>query len=364
MMLFQPILADKNVSFWFPEQASTFAAEIDWFFNMITLISVVFFVLIVGAMVYFIWKYRERPGYRGSPEALHNTPLEITWTVVPTFIVIWIFAQGTVGYVDMATPPQAGTLDIEVVAQKWNWQFIYPNGAITTELHLPVDRPAKLKMRSVDVIHSLFVPAFRAKCDIVPGRYNYMWFQPTKANAKADSAAFQAAVDERNARIAKSGNKDEAWNYDTLGFTPDGFEFYDLFCTEYCGDSHSKMIAQVVVHEPGEFEKWIAEAAEPPMEDPVEWGLWLYQRVGCKSCHSVDGSKVVGPSFKGSWAGSVDVYQGDSIAFDDNYVRESIIYPQAKARTGYESASAMPSYQGRLKEEEISALTAYIKSLQ
>jgi cytochrome c oxidase subunit 2 len=247
-------LADANKTFWFPEQASTFAAEVDSFFYFILWLSVFFFVLIVGGMAYFIWKYRERPGYRGNPEAEHNTPLEITWTVLPTFIVIYIFVRGAAGYLNMSRAP-AETLDIQVQAQKWAWTFTYPNGAVSPELHLPIDQPAKMVMRSSDVIHSFFVPAFRAKSDVVPGRYNLMWFQPTKEGT------------------------------------------YDLLCTEYCGDKHSEMLAKVTVHSKEAYEKWVTDAAKPP-EDPVEHGKWIYERYGCKSCHSLDGTKVVVPASK------------------------------------------------------------------
>jgi cytochrome c oxidase subunit 2 len=314
-------LADANKTFWFPEQASTFAAEVDSFFYFILWLSVFFFVLIVGGMAYFIWKYRERPGYRGNPEAEHNTPLEITWTVLPTFIVIYIFVRGAAGYLNMSRAPSE-TLDIQVQAQKWAWTFTYPNGAVSPELHLPIDQAAKMVMRSSDVIHSFFVPAFRAKSDVVPGRYNLMWFQPTKEGT------------------------------------------YDLLCTEYCGDKHSEMLTKVTVHSKEGYEKWVADAAKPP-EDPVEHGKWIYERYGCKSCHSLDGSKVVGPSFQGSWGVDVALAGGKgSQAFDENYVRESILDPQAKARSGYEAASAMPSYQGRLKEEQLAAVIEFLKSLK
>jgi cytochrome c oxidase subunit 2 len=315
------LLADQNKTFWFPEQASTFAPEVDWFFLAVTYISLAFFVLIVGFMVYFMYAYRERPGYKGSPEALHNNALEIGWTVVPTIIAVWIFYRGTIGFLDMMTIP-ADTRDVQVVAKKWAWSFGYPNGVVDNELHLVVNEPAKMIMRSDDVLHSLFVPAFRAKCDVVPGRYATMWFEPTKTGT------------------------------------------YDLFCSEYCGDQHSKMGAKVVVHTKEEYDAWFTKMQIPP-SDPVEYGKLLYAKtMGCASCHSVDGKKIVGPSFKGTWGGEVTLAGGGTVPFDENYVRESVLNPQAKYRSGYEKASLMPSYQGRLKEEQISALIAYMKSLK
>ncbi len=324
--VFIPVLADEHATYWFPPQASTFAEEVDSFFYFLLWLSAIFFFLIVIPMFYFAWKFRDRPGYKGDPEALHNTPLEITWTVLPTFIVIYIFVRGTLGYLDMSRPP-ADTLDIQVVARKWSWQFTYPNGAVSDELHLPVGRPAKMIMRSeeltgIPVLHSLFVPAFRAKADVVPGRFNIMWFQPTLAGK------------------------------------------YDLFCTEYCGDNHSRMMTKVYVQEPADYEDWVTKANKPP-EEPKLHGEWLYKRQGCKGCHSVDGSKVVGPSFKGTWGKDVPLAGGKgTVAFDENYVLESVKNPQAKSRAGYENASAMPSYAGRLKDDQILLIVEYMKSLK
>jgi cytochrome c oxidase subunit 2 len=364
-LLTNPILADKNASFFFPEAASSFAPEVDFLFWAITWISIFFFVIIVAVMVLFVWKYRERPGYKGSPEALHNTPLEIAWTVFPTLIVIWIFARGTVGYLDMSTIPETDAFKVNVTAQQWAWTFEYPNGAISTELHLPVDRPSKMVMQSKDVIHSLYVPSFRAKCDIVPGRVNYMWFQPTMLTPKAPADEYNAAMEEIAAVRKKASNDALPFGWEKAGFTEEGYTYFDLFCTEYCGDKHSQMGAPVVVHTAEDHQKWLDEAAKPPT-DPEELGLWLYNRVGCKGCHSVDGSKIVGPSFKGSWGTTINLAVGEppTLKFDEEYVRNSIIDPQSQKQEGYQNASAMPSYKGRLSMEEISALTKFIESLQ
>ncbi|MCB1359556.1 MAG: cytochrome c oxidase subunit II [Maritimibacter sp.] len=320
--LFPTLLAtDREGTFWFPPQASTFAQETDSLFMYILYISIVFFVLVVAAMVMFMFKYRRRPGYKGDSTALHNNALEITWTVIPTLIVCWIFARGVYGYMDMMRPP-AETIDINVEASQWNWLFEYPNGAKSGELHVPIDRAVRLRMRSKDVIHSFFVPAFRAKTDIVPGRVNIMWFQPILEGK------------------------------------------YPLYCTEYCGDKHSEMLADVFVHQQAEFDSWLAEAAKPPTA-PVEHGKWLYERVGCKSCHSIEpGKVVVGPSFAGSYGSTFTSTSGKTIKVDENYIRESILVPQAEMRVEFAKASQMPSFQGKLKEDEITALTAFIEALQ
>lgn len=317
------LLADRPADFWFPEQASTFAKEVDSFYYFILWLCIVFFALIVGGMVYFIFKYRERPGYKGSPEALHNNFLEISWTVIPTLIVIYVFVRGTFGYLEMASIPK-NTIDIDVKAQKWAWSFKYDNQAESPVLYLPVGEKIKLTMRSDDVIHSLFVPAFRAKADVVPGRYTPMWFQPTKTGT------------------------------------------FDLFCTEYCGDKHSRMITKVEVLPLEEFNAWKAKAAQAPEGGP-ELGEWLYVR-RCKSCHSNDGTKVVGPSFKGSWGKEVKLGKSDdgskTVEFDQNYVRQSILYPQKKARDGYQSGTQMNSFEGQLNDDQIDGIIDYLKTLK
>ncbi len=317
------LLADKNATFWFPPAASTFAEEIDWFFLMILYISIFFFVLVVGAMVWFAIKFRRRPGYEGDSTALHNNALEITWTVIPTLIVCWIFAQGVYGYVDMMRVPP-DTLDINVTARKWDWSFQYPNGAISDKLHLPNNQAIRLRMRSEDVLHAFYVPAFRAKSDVVPGRVTVMWFKPILEGE------------------------------------------YDLFCAEYCGDQHSEMIKRhgVVVHDTAGYEQWLVEAAKPPL-NPIAHGFWLYERQGCKSCHStVEGKTVVGPSFARSFGQTFKNSKGEDVKFDEQYVRQSVLEPQAQFREGFQKVSQMPSFQGKLKEDEITAITAFLQSMK
>ena len=329
-------LADQVAPYaWFPEGASSFAPQVDFLFTVILWICIVFFVPIGIAMGYFMWVYRERPGYRGSPEALHNTAIEITWTVVPTIVVVWVFWEGAMGYLDMARIPK-GTVDVNVTAKKWQWAFKYENGGehevIPVEnasvkelplLVLPVDRDIKMIMRSDDVLHSFYIPAFRAKRDVVPGRYNYMWFHTTKEG------------------------------------------LYDLFCTEYCGDNHSQMNAKVKVVSQEEYRKALEKAIQEP-EDPLERGRLLYKRQGCSTCHNAgaEGASGPGPSYNGSWGKPVQLENGTEVAFDENYVRESILNPQANARKGYGKASPMNSYAGKFKDDQIDALITFIKSLE
>ena len=313
------LLADGG-SLLFRPPSSTAAADVDRLFYFILAICVVFFVLITGVLSLFLVRHYRRPGQRVQPSPSHNNWLEIAWSVVPAILVAVIFMWGFIGYLNARTPPD-DSYEIQVVAKKWSWAFIYPNGHVDNNLHVPVDRPVSLVMSSDDVIHSLYVPAFRIKMDLVPGRYSKTWFE-----------------------AIQSGE-------------------FDLFCTEYCGTGHSLMNALVIVHPSGEFETWLDKAANFLNEmTPVEAGKLLYARRGCAQCHSVDGSAKAGPTFQGIFGAEHRMASGEDIVVDENYIRESILQPQAKVRAGYRPV--MPTYQGQLKDEEITALVQYIKSLK
>ena len=264
-----------------------------------------------------------------------------------------MFYKGAVGYLDVRTPPEGG-FEVKVSAKKWSWLMSYGRGTMHPELHILVDEPTKLVMTSDDVIHSLYVPAFRAKKDIVPGRYNYMWFQPTVASKKVS--------DEELAK-AKEANKGQPWDYHRWQFTEDGYKFYDLYCTEYCGKDHSIMQTVVVVHETQEdLDAWIkkySQRGEIPME---EWGRRLYEQRGCKGCHSIDGSRGTGPSYKDTFGTEQQMANGDMVLVDENYIRESILNPKAKVRATYNPI--MPSYKGQLSDDDIDSLIAFMKTLQ
>ncbi|MCU0981171.1 MAG: cytochrome c oxidase subunit II [Pirellulaceae bacterium] len=317
------LLGAPGGSVFFPQRASTDAVVVDEIFYFIFLISVIFFVLILGLMVVFVFKFRRREGEGPQPSASHSTSLEMVWTIIPTILVAVMFIWGFWGYMGMRQAPD-NSYEIQVLAKKWAWSFVYPNGHIEPDLHVPVDRPIRLVMSSDDVIHSLFIPAFRLKMDVVPGRFTKTWFHATETGE------------------------------------------HQLFCAEYCGTQHSTMLAKVVVHPSGEFEKWLEDAANfLERMTPVEGGALLVQRRGCAQCHSVDGSAKVGPSFKGTFGTQQPVEPvaaGENITVDENYIRESIMEPMAKIRAGYKPV--MPTYKGQLKDEEIAAIIAYIKSLK
>ena len=308
------------VSSWFPESASSVAGDVDWLFGMILAICTAFFLLIVGLLVYFVIRYRRTAERRMGSGPSHHTGLEIAWSVIPFLILILIFGYGAYGFIQMSSPP-ANAYEIRVTSKMWSWSFRYPNGHIDNELHVPVDRPVRLVMKSDDVIHSLYVPAFRVKQDLIPGRYTKMWFEATKTGT------------------------------------------FLLFCAEYCGQQHSDMITSAVVHPPGEFERWLDEASNLLKTlTPAKAGEVLFTRRGCAQCHSIDGSRRVGPSFYNLFDSMQRMSTGEELVVDENYIRESIIEPQAKVREGYRPV--MPTYQGQLKDEELDALIEYIKTLK
>lgn len=302
-----------------PEQMSTFAHYTDDLFLFITALCLIFFVGITLTMVAFVVKYRKRSDNDVTPVIKGNHTLEIVWSVIPGLLFIVIFAWGFIGWSQLnVVPPDA--LNVRVNGQKWSWSFTYPEGFTTGDLVVPAGRPIKLTMSSKDVIHSFFVPEFRIKRDVIPGRYTVMWFE-----------------------------------------APGVGEHYVL-CTEYCGTSHSKMMAKVRVVPQEEFDEWVSSGGGMGDDVPLaKLGELLYQQRGCVACHSIDGSRLVGPTFKGSYGKEHEFADGSKAVVDDNYLRESILNPGAKIVAGY--PPVMPSFQGQLNDKQIDALIEYIKSL-
>ena len=340
---------------WFPENASTFAHDVDWLFGFISVICILFFVPIAASLFYFAYKYHKPKGEKAESNATHNTPLELAWSILPSFFLVGMFIFGAKAYLDQRSVPD-GANELGVQAFKWGWTFDYGGGTFNRELHLLVDEPTKLSMRSSDVIHSLFVPAFRAKKDVVPGRYNYMWFKPTVASEKVSPEELEQAI-----TATEEGGGD--WDYDRWQFTKDGYRFFDLYCAEYCGKDHSNMQTVVVVHETLEdLNAWIEEYSKrAPGVDPADYGKTLYEQRGCKGCHSIDGSKRVGPSFAESFGNLRPFASGESLVADENYIRESLMDPKAKVVAGYQPV--MPSYKGQLSDDDIYSIVEYLKTV-
>ena len=324
---------EEHGNFWMPKSVNTVTDDSDFMFITVLALSAFFFFAIAAAVIYLTIKYRHRPGHKAEPSPAHNDALEVTWTVIPTIICVFLFYYGWHAYVEIVTPPQKA-VEINVLAQRWSWNFTHSNGVEDSDLHVPVNTPVRLVMTSKDVIHSFYVPVLRTKQDIIPRRYTYVWFNATKPGT------------------------------------------YRLNCAEYCGTNHSQMgitapspefpngrRAVVVVHEPGGYERYLSDKAAASMTmDPDKLGRMLYEKKGCVACHTIDGSARVGPSFFHDFGTDVPLNDGSHVKMDENYIRESLMSPQAKARPGY--PPSMPSFEGQLKEKDIEGIIAFLKSLK
>jgi len=316
-----PLLGQSGGTFWLPPRASAAAPIVDTAFYFVFWVAAIFFLLIVGLMTLFVIRYRRRPGVGPQPSPSHNAALETLWIAVPVGLVIAMFYLGLRGYAEMRVVP-LNAYEIRVDAQKWKWTFKYANGYEDDNLHVPADEPVKLILASKDVIHSLFIPAFRLKQDVVPGRLIATWFRATQPGE------------------------------------------YELECAEYCGTGHSDMLAKVIVHEPGEFDDWL-QAAQKQSQNlpPVELGQRLFVRRGCSVCHAVDGVTVkVGPNLKGIFGRTRQFTDATSLVADEEYLRASIVDPSARIVEGFRDQ--MPTFKGQLGDRQIDALIAYIKSLE
>jgi cytochrome c oxidase subunit 2 len=301
-----------------PEQASTMAGEVDALYLFLVGLTVFFSVFIAGAIVVFAIKYRRR-----SPQDLPHPvegalPLEVTWTVIPFIIAMGIFAWGASIYFKQYRGPSEA-LEIYVVGKQWMWKFQHIEGQREiNELHVPAGRKVKLIMTTEDVIHSLFIPAFRVKFDVVPGRYTSTWFEATKPGR------------------------------------------YHIFCAEYCGTSHSGMIGWVEVMEAPDYQAWLAGGRQEGTL--ASSGQKVFQDLACNTCHKSDGTGR-GPVLEGLFGRQVTVDGGQTITADASYIRESILNPQSKIVEGFQRPSIMPTFQGLVSEEQLLQLVEYIRSL-
>jgi cytochrome c oxidase subunit 2 len=293
------------------------ASRVDALYFYLVAIAVFFSLLIAGLIVYYAIKYRRRdPDSVGA--AIHGgIALEVTWTIIPFFITMSIFVWGASVYFAMATPPEE-TINVYVVGKQWMWKFQHLDGQREiNELHVPVGRAVKLIMTSEDVIHDVFVPAFRVKADVIPGRYTSIWFHPTKPGR------------------------------------------YHLFCAEYCGTRHSGMVGQVVVMDPNEYQTWLSGGG--PEGSLAEGGAKLFASLACNTCHRPD-AQGRGPVLEGLFGKSVTLQSGETVTVDEAYVRESILNPTARIAAGFQPI--MPTFQGLVTEEQLLELVEYVKSLQ
>jgi len=301
----------------FPEQASTMAARVDSLYFFLIGLTVFFSLLIAGLIVTYAVRFRRRtPDSIGA--VIHGgLMLEVTWSVIPFLITMGIFYWGASVFVAMSRPPDQ-TLNVYVVGKQWMWKFQHLDGQREiNELHVPVGRAVKLIMTSEDVIHDVYVPAFRVKADVIPGRYTHLWFEPTKPGT------------------------------------------YHLFCAEYCGTRHSGMIGQIVVMEPNDYQSWLSGGTEEG--SLASAGQKLFADLACNTCHRPD-AQGRGPVLQNLFGKTVELASGERVVVDEAYIRESILNPMAKVTLGFQPI--MPTFQGLVNEEGLLELIEYVKSLK
>ncbi|HVI10345.1 MAG TPA: cytochrome c oxidase subunit II [Candidatus Binatia bacterium] len=303
----------NNFPLW-PVQASTMAQHVDALYIFLLIVTGMVAALVFVCIIYFAARYRHQPGVPAE-QIEGSLPLEITWSAIPFLVFLVIFAWGAVVYFQERTPPSDAT-EVYVVAKQWMWKLEHAEGQREiNELHVPVGRDVKLIMTSQDVIHSFFIPEFRIKQDVLPGRYTVEWFHATKPGV------------------------------------------YHLFCAEYCGTQHSGMVGDIVVLEPAQYEAWVNSGGSGPLSAS---GEKMFAELGCGTCHKMDGQGR-GPNLQGLFGNPVQLEDGRTVTADENYVRESILDPGAKRVKGF--APVMPTFQGLVNEEQLNALVAYIKSI-
>ncbi|PKQ65787.1 cytochrome c oxidase subunit II [Labilibaculum filiforme] len=305
--------------------ASNFVKGVDTSFEVILGIIFFFLIAITATMIYFVFRYRKERNPKATQ--IHGSvPLEILWTVIPTILVMVMFYYGWMGYKPMKEVPDDAFV-IKSIGRMWNWQFEYENGKKTDTLYVPLDRAVKLDLVALDVLHSLYIPSFRLKQDLVPGKEQMMWFIP--------------------------GREGE----------------YDLFCTEYCGLQHSSMQTSVIVMPQDKFDAWYIDTTKTVTlisDRPGALGLRIVKKNGCLACHSIDGSKLVGPSWKGLFGKTEMVTskgQTREQIVDSAYVLNSIYNPNDDIVDGY-SKGLMLSYKNELTEDDIGEIIEFMKTLR
>lgn len=344
--LFAPPMAAASSSTFMPPAATEIASNVDSIYAFLLWSSLLFFILLIGGMIAFVIKYKRRSGTDKTPYITHSHTLEFLWSFIPFCIFIFCFAWGWIVFHKMRAMPE-NALEVHVVGKKWDWRFIYKNGReivagvdndgnkTPATMVVPMGRPVKLIMASEKVnpasnedpkdrpvLHSFFIPAFRVKQDLVPGRYTTLWFEATETGV------------------------------------------FNVFCAEYCGEGHYSMRAAVKVVTPEEYEEWLSGESSSGGGglSLAEQGKQLYAARACIGCHSLNGSPGSGPTWKGIYGHEVATDKG-TVKIDENYLRESMLAPNAKIVNGFQGG-IMPSFAGQLKEDEVNALIEFIKTVK
>ena len=305
-------------------EASLASHDVDAVFVFILVIAGFFFILTQGLLIYFAIRYRRKKGEEVStPYITGNHALEIIWIIIPSLLLVGIFAYGLQVFLKMRTP-LPGATEVQVTASQFQWSFKYPDGRTSVnELRLALGKPVKLIMTSRDVIHGFFIPDYRQKQDVLPGSYTFLWLLPKRAGT------------------------------------------FDIYCSQYCGTGHSLMRGTLIVMPQAEYLSWEQneqKKLQAGTQAPADQGKRVFENAGCLGCHSIDGSAKVGPTLKGLFGSTVVLADGKTVQADEEYLRESVVDPNAKIVKGFQPI--MPSFKATLKDEELAALIAYLKTLK
>jgi cytochrome c oxidase subunit 2 len=299
----------------FPDRASTVALEVDAIYYFLVSISLFFGGIIVVGLVYSAIRYRKGSNSSRANAVNEHLGVELAWTFIPLAIAMGVFVWSSKVFIGMHVAPK-DAMEVYIVGKQWMWKMQHPQGNREINmLHVPINKPVKLIMTSQDVIHSFYVPAFRIKQDVLPGRYTTQWFEATKTGE------------------------------------------YHIFCAEYCGTSHSGMIGKVIALTPSDYEAWLAGASGGSMSST---GAQVFQQFGCQTCHKQESGQR-GPALDGLFGSQVKLANGETIVADQEYIRESILTPATKVVSGY--PVLMPTYRNQLTQEQLNQLVEYVKSL-
>ena len=299
-----------------PEAASSIAEGVDHLYFALTAITLFFTILIFSTIFFFMVKYRRRSPNERPAEIETFMPLEIAWTLIPTLICVGLFVWASSLYFENSRPPAASS-EIFVVGKQWMWHIEHPEGVREiNELHVPLNVPVKLTMTSEDVIHDFYIPAFRVKKDVIPGRYSSLWFQATKTGT------------------------------------------FHFFCAQYCGADHAEMLGWVYVMTPSDYEAWLAGGTRTV--SMADAGEHIFSNLGCATCHASKGAGR-GPSLAGVYGKRERLKNGDTRVVDEAFLRQAIVNPNSLVLPNY--PPIMPTFQGQVNEEQVLQLIAYVKSL-
>ncbi len=309
----------STTSVFMPPAVTEVAKNVDTLYGFLLIASLISCILVIGGLIYFAMKYRRQGDNDKVPYISHNTALEFLWSFIPFVIFMVAFVWGWVVYYQLRTFP-VDSMEVMVNAQKWNWVFTYKNGRKSPALlTVPVNQNVKLIMTSKDVLHSFFIPAFRNKQDVVPGRYTAVWFNAEKLGS------------------------------------------YQVFCAEYCGDNHAGMLAKIDVVTRAEFDQWLSTEPYKGLA-PAQIGQKIYS-TSCIACHGLaPGEKKTGPTFAGIFGKTEELEGGGTVTVDENYIRESMMLPNAKIVKGFQGV--MPTQSGQLDDEEVAGVIEYLKTLK